>query len=76
MVEYVSAKLKFQGKPQKWLDEVVEKYKNEEGILPPPQLSIASWTVGAMCSHILFNLATGKRVKQFPEFFLSTLFGT
>lgn len=73
VVEYVAAQLKFQGKHQKWLDEVVEKYKNEEGILPPPQLSIASWIVAAMCTHILYNLATGKQVKQFPEFYLSTI---
>ncbi|MGB3342812.1 MAG: ThiF family adenylyltransferase [Aequorivita sp.] len=73
MVEYASGYLKFWGNPQDWLDEVVEKYKNEKEKLPPPQLSIASWQVAAMCTHILFNIATDKKIKKFPEFYFSTI---
>lgn len=73
VVEYISENLKFRGNHHEWIDEVVEKYKNEEEPLPPPQLSIASWSVAAMCTHILYNLATGKQVKHFPEFYLSTI---
>ena len=76
VVEYVSGHLKSCGKHPKWINEVVEKFKNEEGTLPPPQLSIASWTVAAMCTHILYNLATGKQVKQFPKFYYSTILDT
>lgn len=73
MVEYASNYLKFWGSPHVWIDEIIEKYRQENGELPPPQLSIASWTVAAMCTHILFNIATGKEYKKFPEFYLSTI---
>jgi hypothetical protein len=52
---------------------VIQKHKEEEELLPPSQLSIASWTVAAMCTHIAFNIATGKEYKKFPEFYLSTI---
>ncbi len=73
MVEYASSYLKFWRTPHDWIDELIEKYKKEKKVLPPPQLSIASWTVAAMCSHLLFNIATNKKTKQFPEFYLSTI---
>ncbi len=71
MVEYASGYLKFWGNPQLWIDDIIEKYIGEEKGLPPPQLSIASWSVAAMCTHLLFNIATGKKFKKFPEFYLS-----
>lgn len=73
MVEYASSYLKFWRTPHDWIDELLEKYKNEKEILPPPQLPVASWTVAAMCAHLLFNIATDKKIKKFPEFYLSTL---
>lgn len=73
MVEYTSSYLKFWGKPQEWIDDILEKYKNEKESLPPPQLSIASWIVAAMCTHLLFNIATKKETKLFPEFYLSSI---
>ncbi|MEC3881172.1 hypothetical protein [Parapedobacter sp. 10938] len=73
VVEHVSSQLKRRGTPQEWLDAVIEEYIQEEEQLSPPQLSIASWTVAAMCTHILFNLATHRKVKMFPEFYFSSL---
>ncbi len=73
MVEYVSSYLKFWRTPHDWIDGIVEEYKNEKEVLPPPQLSIASWTVAAMCTHVLYNIATDKKIKKFPEFYLSTI---
>lgn len=73
MVEYASGYLKFWGTRHDWIDEILDKYKNENENLPPPQLSVASWTVAAMCTHIMFNIATNKKYKQFPQFYLSTL---
>lgn len=73
MVEYATSYMKFWGKPQKWIEDIIDDYKNEKEILPPPQLSIASWLVASVCTHILFNIATGKDVKEFPEFYLSTI---
>lgn len=73
VVKYTSSYLRFWGNPQKWIDEVVEKYIEEEENLPPPQLAVASWSVAAMCTHLLFNIATGKKFKTFPEFYLSKI---
>ena len=73
MVEYASSYLKFWRTPHLWIDEIIEKYLNEKETLPPPQLSIASWTVAAMSTHLLFNIATNKKFKKFPEFYLSTI---
>ncbi len=73
MVEYVASYLKFWGTPHIWLEEAIEKFKNEKATLPPPQLSIASWTLGAMCTQLLFDIAMENEIKEFPEFYLSTI---
>jgi molybdopterin/thiamine biosynthesis adenylyltransferase len=73
MVEYAFTYLEFWGNKQDWLKNIINKYKNEEEKLAPPQLSIASWILGGICTHILFNIATDKKLKVFPEFYLSTL---
>ncbi|TRX31188.1 ThiF family adenylyltransferase [Flavobacterium sp. ZT3R18] len=73
LVEYASSYMRFWGSPQNWIDDIVEKYRNEKKSLPPPQLSIASWSVAAVCTHLLYNIATGKKFKKFPEFYLSTI---
>ena len=73
MVEYASSYLKFWGNPQEWIDEIIAKYKSEKEQLPPPQLSVASWIVAAMCTHLLFKIATQKEVKNFPEFYLTSI---
>ena len=75
MVEYVSGYLKFWGNPQIWIDDIMNAFKKEQINLPPPQLSIASWTIAAMCTQVLFNIATKKKVKQFPDFYLSSILG-
>ena len=72
IVEYMTSYMRFWGNPQTQIDDIVLKYKSEEEKMPPPQLSIASWEVAAMCTHILYNIATGKPFKKFPEFYLST----
>lgn len=73
LVEYASSYMRFWGSPQQWIDDIIEKYRNEDKPLPPPQLSIASWSVAAVCTHLLYNIATGKKFKKFPEFYLTTI---
>lgn len=73
VVDYVSNYMRYSGSPQEWLEEIIEKYKNENKKLPPPQLSIASWLVAAVCSTIAFDITTNKPVKLFPDFYLSTI---
>ncbi|MGL5618108.1 MAG: HesA/MoeB/ThiF family protein [Tannerellaceae bacterium] len=69
VVEYVSDYFKYWAAPKLWIENVLRAYEREEGALPPPQLPIASWIVGGMCTDILFRLATGKFVKTFPKFY-------
>lgn len=52
MVEYVSSYLRFWKKPSEWLENIIHEYKSEKELLPPPQLSIASWIVAGMRAHI------------------------
>lgn len=63
----------FWNKPKAWLEDVVNRYREESKQLPPPQLAIASWIVAGYCVNAMYNLATGKDVKYFPEFYLSSL---
>jgi len=73
MVKYASGYLRYWENRQKWIDDIIEKYMNEEENLSPPQLAIGSWYAAAMCTHLLFNIATGKEYKKFPEFYLSKI---
>ncbi|WGH76887.1 ThiF family adenylyltransferase [Tenacibaculum tangerinum] len=73
VVEYVSSYMKFWGKPQNWLEDIVESYKKEKETLPPPQLAVASWLVASICTNLLYKIATNKKLKIFPEFYMSTI---
>ena len=75
MVEYASGYLKFWNQPQPWIDEIIKAYKEEKTQFPPPQLSVASWLVASMCTHVMYDIATGKSIKRFPEFYLLSLMG-
>ena len=73
VAEYVLGYQAFWMQPQEWLDKVVKQYQREEGAIPPPQLSVASWITAGLCTQALFNIATGKEVKRFPRFYFSSL---
>lgn len=73
MAEYVSRYNAFWNTPVSWLEKTIEAYRAEGGVLPPPQLSVASWITAGHCVNAMFNLATGKEVKYFPKFYLSSL---
>ena len=73
VAEFVSRYGIFWNMPVSWLEDVIDKYRTEGGILPPPQLSVASWIVAGHCVNAMFNLATGKEVKYFPKFYFSSL---
>lgn len=73
VVDYVSNYMRDSGNPQEWLEEIVDKYKNENKKLPPPQLSIASWQAAAVCTSIAFDIATNKSVKTFPQFYFTLI---
>lgn len=73
MAEYISRYNAFWNTPVSWLEKTIETYRAEGGILPPPQLSVSSWITAGHCVNAMFNLATGKEVKYFPKFYLSSL---
>ncbi|KOP39317.1 ThiF family adenylyltransferase [Flavobacterium sp. WLB] len=73
VVDYVLDYMRFWEKPQRWLEEILEQYKNEGKNLSPPQLSIASSLVAGICTNIAFDIVTNKPVKTFPEFYLTTI---
>lgn len=73
VVDYVLDYMRFWEKPQRWLEEILEQYKNEGKNLSPPQLSIASWIVAGICTNIAFDIAANNPVKVFPEFYLTTI---
>ncbi|MGG8495308.1 HesA/MoeB/ThiF family protein [Tenacibaculum sp. TC6] len=73
VVEYTSSYMKFWGTPQLWIDEILDEYLNENKKLSPPQLSIGSWLVASICTHLLFKIATNKEYKRFPEFYFSSI---
>lgn len=60
------------GKPQIWLEKILLSYKAEKEHVSPPQLAIASWITAGLCTNILYNLATQKPLKAFPEFYFSS----
>ncbi|MCS3871380.1 molybdopterin/thiamine biosynthesis adenylyltransferase [Chryseobacterium ginsenosidimutans] len=73
VVQYVSTHMRYWGQPQEWLEDIINKYLNENKQLPPPQLSIASSLVAAICAKITFNIATNRPIKKFPEYYLTTI---
>lgn len=73
VVDYVLEYMRYWENPQKWLEEILDKYKKENKNLSPPQLPIASWLVAGICTHIAFDIATNAPVKTFPEFYLTSL---
>lgn len=72
LAEYVSRYSTFWNMKKEWLVNVIEKYKKEK-TKSPPQLSVASWIVAGHCVNAIFNIATGRAVKCFPKFYMSSL---
>ena len=72
-VEHVIRHFDRIAEPKLYLDRILWKYEEEGGILPPPQLSVASSMLAGMCTDILFRLATGSVVKTFPKFYFYSI---
>jgi molybdopterin/thiamine biosynthesis adenylyltransferase len=73
-VNFFLYKMEQDSEQRKWIEKVLTDYESEKEKQSPPQLSVGSWLLGACCASIMYKLATGKKIKQFPEYyFLSTL---
>lgn len=73
VANYVTGYGAFWQHPKQWLEKIINQYKTENAVLPPPQLSVASWITAGLCTNAIFHLATGKPMKYFPKFYLSSL---
>lgn len=73
LIEHIVNYFKFWNVPKPWIENIITQYKNEDAVLPPPQLSIASWIAGGLCTNIIFFIATGQPVKRYPKFYLSSI---
>jgi hypothetical protein len=60
------------GNSKSWVAKILHDYNEQGNAEPPPQLSIASWLAAGACTSILYRLATGKSIKQFPEYYFIT----
>lgn len=57
---------------KKWISAVLSNYEKENGLHPPPQLSVGSWLLAGSCTDIIFRLATDQPVKKFPLYYFTT----
>lgn len=73
LVEHISNYFKFWTQSKPWIEELIKQFKEEEFVIPPPQLSIASWIVGGLVTNIIFWIATGQKIKRYPKFYLSSI---
>lgn len=73
MAEYVAQHAAFWNQPYVWLQDVIDEYKKREGKIPQPQLSVASWFVAALCTKVMYNIATNREIIYFPKFYISEL---
>ncbi|MGN6212011.1 ThiF family adenylyltransferase [Parafilimonas sp.] len=61
--------LKKHNYPTAWFENFLNKYEKISANTPPSQLSIGVNILAGMVSHIIFNIATEKPFKVFPEFY-------
>lgn len=72
MGEYIVDSLRKEGIETLWLSNIIETLKYGNGIIP--QLPVASWITAGLCTRVLFQIATRKVFKVFPEYYyLSSL---
>jgi hypothetical protein len=76
MAEYVLKYGAFWNLPLEWLENVIREYKKDAHATSPPQLAIASWIAAGYCVNVMYNLVTGKDVRTFPKFYLSSVYNS
>jgi len=51
------------------LKNALAKYIAEQGAEQPPQLSIASWVLGGLCTDIFLKILNRESISVFPDFY-------
>lgn len=57
-----------------WLEDFLSQYGKIANQSPPPQLSTGLSILAGMVCHVLFNMATGKPFKVFPDSYYLSMF--
>ncbi len=67
--EYILNGLADRKIPSAWLASFLKEYEKIMHISSPPQLAVGVSLLTGMVSNIIFNIATSKSYKQFPDFY-------
>ena len=74
MLEYVTQYSHYWHNQKKWLENILQAYKEKKtDVFPVPQLSVASWIIAGYCTQIMYHLCTNKMIKTFPKFYLASV---
>ena len=74
MARFILRCFELRNMPILWMEDILDRYGKEECEMPYyPQLSIGSWIAASHCVNAMFNLATGKYVRTFPKFYISSI---
>ena len=71
--KFIVDSLKEKNIHSEWLEDFLARYEEIALVSPPPQLSIGVNLLSAMVSHIIFNIATNKPIKKFPDSYYLSL---
>ncbi|MBP1617740.1 MAG: hypothetical protein H6Q14_1567 [Bacteroidetes bacterium] len=75
LVKYILTRLEDNKTLYDCLSSVLERIEGNKHLEYYPQLSVASWMTAGVCTRVLYEIATAKPVKLFPDFYLaSTIF--
>ena len=74
MARHILEKLKQENRVPGYLTDIVTQYSAlmKPGI-SPPQLSVGSWLVAAMCTTIMYHLCLKKNIRVFPEIYFEAV---
>ena len=70
------AKYAVKNNPCKWFEDAIASVEREQGTMPPPQLSVGSWSAAALAVKVMYKIATRKKVDYFPKYYLSGFFSS
>lgn len=74
MAQHIQKELEQKELAPDYLKEIIEKYSEvKNDVDPPPQLSVGSWTVAAMCTRLMYDFCVGKNVNTFPEVYFRAI---
>lgn len=73
VADFVIDRLKKAGRSYTWIENFINKYKAENLNLSPPQLSAGVYILAAMVNRIIYNFATDKSIKYFPDFYFTSV---